>query len=319
MIQELRIVGYRCFANLHVGLKPLTVLIGPNDTGKSTFLRAIETVAGNISLTPDDIFRLRDDVSTGIEIKSTQGGYWSIGHNTFETPHGRDDHAKVDLIPCNLFALPSNGPRLVCDGVSTSKSTPSLNSDGSNLAAIVDYLLRVHLDRFNSFVQCLRRSVPTVSGLAVETPNPNTRRIDITLRGGPSIEPDAMSVGLKYMIFFHALAHHPAPPKILLLEEPENGIHPKRLEEVIGILRGLINGARSDIKPQVILTTHSPFVLDLVDLEKDQVLVFDRDEHGDCRAQPADQERLRVFLDEFLLGEVWYNEGEKGLVKKPKG
>ena len=33
-------------------------------------------------------------------------------------------------------------------------------------------------------------------------------------------------------------------------------------------------------------------------------------------AEPADTERLKVFLDEFMLGEVWYNQGEEGLVAK---
>ena len=40
--------------------------------------------------------------------------------------------------------------------------------------------------------------------------------------------------------------------------------------------------------------------------------------YGSRTAEPADAERLKVFLDEFMLGEVWYNEGEEGLVKKQK-
>ena len=64
------------------------------------------------------------------------------------------------------------------------------------------------------------------------------------------------------------------------------------------------------------LTTHSPFLLDLVDLARVQVLVFRRNEDGSRTAEPADAERLRVFLDEFQLGEVWLNQGEPGLVAK---
>jgi predicted ATP-dependent endonuclease of OLD family len=71
-----------------------------------------------------------------------------------------------------------------------------------------------------------------------------------------------------------------------------------------------------DHAAQIILTTHSPHLLDYVDLTQDQVLVFHRNEDGSRGAQPVDAERLKTFLDEFMLGEVWYNEGEAGLTGK---
>jgi hypothetical protein len=33
-------------------------------------------------------------------------------------------------------------------------------------------------------------------------------------------------------------------------------------------------------------------------------------------ALPVDTERLKLFLDEFMLGEVWLNQEEPGLVEK---
>ena len=77
-----------------------------------------------------------------------------------------------------------------------------------------------------------------------------------------------------------------------------------------------ITQAKHGQPAQVVVSTHSPYLLDLVDMAKDQVLVFRRQEDGSCTAEPADAERLKVFLDEFMLGEVWYNQGEEGLVAK---
>jgi len=65
---------------------------------------------------------------------------------------------------------------------------------------------------------------------------------------------------------------------------------------------------------QVILSTHSPYLLDHVRLPEDQVIVFAREEDGRRTAHEADQARLKTFLDEFMLGEVWFNQGEEGLV-----
>jgi len=116
------------------------------------------------------------------------------------------------------------------------------------------------------------------------------------------------------MLFFVALAYHPTPPKLILLEEPENGVHPRRLADIVRLLREITQGKHGNHAAQIVLTTHSPYLLDFVDLEQDQVLVFRREDDGSRTAEPADRERLKNYLDEFMLGEVWFNEGEAGLV-----
>ena len=90
----------------------------------------------------------------------------------------------------------------------------------------------------------------------------------------------------------------------------------RRLAEIVRLLRDLTTGVNGKQPAQVILSTHSPYLLDSIDLEKDQVLIFRRQEDGSRTAEPVDAERLKAFLDEFMLGEVWYNEGEEGLIKK---
>jgi len=81
------------------------------------------------------------------------------------------------------------------------------------------------------------------------------------------------------------------------------------------LLRSISSGEYCDHAAQVIITTHSPFLLDHVNLDHDQLLIFQREKsiEGARTARPADRERLKVFLDEFMLGEVWLNEGESGL------
>lgn len=98
-----------------------------------------------------------------------------------------------------------------------------------------------------------------------------------------------------------------------LVEGPENGVHPSRLDEVA---QGLRASARGEYGRQVVCVTYSPYLLDHVDLKVDQVLVFQRNNDGSNRVDPVDTERMAGFLDEFRLGEVWSNEGEAGLVRK---
>ena len=71
--------------------------------------------------------------------------------------------------------------------------------------------------------------------------------------------------------------------------------------------------------PQVILSTHSPYLLDHLTLDRHRVLVFSRNSEGGCTAREVDAERLKPFLEEFMLGEVWINQGENELIDEASG
>jgi len=86
---------------------------------------------------------------------------------------------------------------------------------------------------------------------------------------------------------------------------------------VVKLLRGIATGRHAGHAAQVVLTTHSPYLLDHIDLATDQILIFRRNDDGSRTAEPADQSRLKTFLDEFMLGEVWFNQGEEGLLAAP--
>ncbi|MEZ4241329.1 MAG: ATP-binding protein [Myxococcota bacterium] len=125
---------------------------------------------------------------------------------------------------------------------------------------------------------------------------------------------DEGSAGVKLLIYFIVLAWLAEPPGLILVEEPETGLHPQRLAEVMGLLRGLTEGRHAPQPVQVVLTTHSPYLLDSVDPATDQVLVFSRRPDGSCTAAPLDAASLAPFLRDFGLGELWTNEGEARLV-----
>ena len=62
------------------------------------------------------------------------------------------------------------------------------------------------------------------------------------------------------LLGFLALCHVPAPPRLLLIEEPENGVYPKRLGEVVRLLMQFV-AENPNVAPQIVLTTHSPYLL----------------------------------------------------------
>lgn len=187
---------------------------------------------------------------------------------------------------------------------------------GENLSALIDYLLRRDRDRFFSVVRAVSVLVPGLKDIVVSIPDASQRAVEFFLDNDTKLPGDEVSAGVRLILFFVALAHHPSPPRLILVEEPENGIHPKRLRDIIETLRGLTTGKFGGTPTQVVLTTHSPYLLDCVDLQQDQVLVFWRQLNGQRVAEPADATRLSTFLEEFMLGEIWFNQDEDGLVKK---
>jgi predicted ATPase len=88
------------------------------------------------------------------------------------------------------------------------------------------------------------------------------------------------------------------PTPILLVEEPENGLHPARIADVIRVLREIAKDS------QVILATHSPIVVN--ELTADEVSVVTRDpESGTKVTRLKDTPRFDERSKIFELGELW--------------
>jgi predicted ATPase len=313
MLKSVEIKNFRCLQSVEVPLRPLTVLIGANDSGKSAFLAAMLRLGCNVGFSESDYLRLNTDNPIFISGRTDV-------FRVERTPQGGIRYtpgAPAEVtIPASLYYLPSTGVGMAGSGYSDQKGPPEIGSAGENLPALLDYLLRRDRERFFAFVDAMRGLVPGLKEVEIATPDPSKRRVDLVVERGLRLPADQASAGVRLLVFFVALAYHPSPPKLILLEEPENGVHPKRLGDVMRLLREVSQGVHGDHAAQIILTTHSPHLLDYVDLTQDQVLVFHRNEDGSRGAQPVDAERLKTFLDEFMLGEVWYNEGEAGLTGK---
>jgi hypothetical protein len=147
-------------------------------------------------------------------------------------------------------------------------------------------------------------SVGTGKGIYLET------------QSGETVRARHASDGAILFLGLLALAHLPEPPVLLLLEEPENGVYPTRLRQIIGLLKGMVNRTEGVRFPQIILTTHSPYVLSFFQPEEVTLLSRESDRpDAPVRARPlreAPHVKERMGND-FYLGELWYNLSEEEL------
>src|SRR5207249_414893 len=122
------------------------------------------------------------------------------------------------------------------------------------------------------------------------------------------------SDGALLFLAFLALVNLPAPhrPKLVLLEEPEKGVYPKKLEELIQALKKWVAG-NGENAPQIVMATHSPYVLSFFSPE--EVTFLSRAKDGGVRARPLrDAPNIHERMaGGFYLGELWYNLSEQEL------
>jgi predicted ATPase len=133
-------------------------------------------------------------------------------------------------------------------------------------------------------------------------------------RGSQQLVPAAQaSDGVLLVLGYLAILFSPQPPRLILIEEPENGIHPKRLERVMEILRDLIH---QQSHTQVVFTTHSPYAVDL--LKPEEVTLCTKGKDGAVQlTRLADSKSVAEQLSVFTLGEIWTAEGDEDLAREP--
>jgi predicted ATPase len=89
---------------------------------------------------------------------------------------------------------------------------------------------------------------------------------------------------------------------LVTIEEPEKGLHPRRLREMLDQIRRMArNGSR------FILTTHSPVLLDEFRDHPESVLILERDENGTTATQLASRPEWVKELRDVSLGDLWYS------------
>lgn len=185
-----------------------------------------------------------------------------------------------------------------------SKAEVRLAPDGSNLA---EYLLDMRsvpehgIDAFEGLLETLRVILPYARDIEPVMSQMIERQVALRLHEGSFTVPGWMlSTGTLRLIALLALLRHPRPPKLLCIEEVENGLDPRTIHLVVDeLLRAAEEG-----RTQIMVTTHSPYLLDLVPLES--LVLVARDEGEPPRFdRPADHEEVRGWAQTFAPGRLY--------------
>ncbi len=144
--------------------------------------------------------------------------------------------------------------------------------DGSNLPWVIEDLRQGDQDRYKSWIAHLRTALPDiVSVRTIERPDDKHRYLVLGYRGGLEIPSWVASDGTLRLLALTLPAYLKQVEGIYLIEEPENGIHPRAVAAMFQSLSS-VYGA------QILMATHSPVILQEADADK--VLCFARTDEG---------------------------------------
>lgn len=177
--------------------------------------------------------------------------------------------------------------------------TAALRHDGANLPAFLRWIAEHHRRCFDQIVDIIQRVAPFIGGFILEpTPeNPGTIRLGWRHRGRDGyFDASDLSDGTLRFICLATLLLQPKPPKTILIDEPELGLHPHAIGLLAELMRGIPEGH------QVIASTQSVTLVNQLDPE--DVIVVDRT-NGESTFQRLSLDRLRPWLDDYGLGDVW--------------
>ena len=104
---------------------------------------------------------------------------------------------------------------------------------------------------------------------------------------------------LRFMALATLLLQPPKTmPSLIVIDEPELGLHPK----AISLLAGLIKKASENA--QIVLATQSPNLLD--EFDADKVVVIERDEQQRTSVfKQLNSEQLKEWVEEYTTSELW--------------
>ena len=127
---------------------------------------------------------------------------------------------------------------------------------GEELAAFLNTLKQLDERQFRAVERALHMIVPSVTGIEVEVNN--LGEVELRLReGNMPVPASVLSEGTLRALGLLALGGAQEPPALIGFEEPENGIHPRRIALIGEMLR-----TRAEQSTQLVVTTHSPILLD---------------------------------------------------------
>lgn len=192
----------------------------------------------------------QEEIGLNYSILSDRSLASSNGHSWLE-------EVRTELADWRTYYLE---PRMAMRSETSPADVYDIGTHGEDIAPFLYKLKADFPKHFDAVSRALRSIIPSVEGLTVEL---DERRGTLNLlvrQSGVEYSSRVLSEGTLRVLALCAVTVNPWMGSLVALEEPENGVHPRRLELIAQLLLSLADQPGR----QVIVTTHSPLFVDAI-------------------------------------------------------
>ncbi len=265
-------------------------------------------------------FRLKANKELLLYFDDERGGYWtttrkfspnsdwdyittnSIGklESEFKKAEGhRFDYISQYFQSFKIFHFHDTGDTSALKKDSRLEDNLFLREDGSNLAAFLYMLREVHPKYYKFIEHTIRSVAPFFDRFDLQPRLLQEESIRLTWKEKGSDEyfdASNLSDGTLRFIALTTLLLQPNPPAVVIIDEPELGLHPVAIGKLSAMLKS-VSG-----RCQIIVSTQSVNLLD--DFTAEDIIVVDRVD-GQSQFVRLESESLKNWLDGYSIGELW--------------
>jgi predicted ATPase len=181
------------------------------------------------------------------------------------------------------------------------REVDSLDQRGTQIAAFFNTLLATNDAQFRAVSKALHQVIPNLDGIGVERTPEGFVRLVVS-ESGMRASARVVSEGTLRVLALLAITNPIEPVSVVGYEEPENGVHPRRLELVANLLRRAAERGPT----QLLINTHSPILPEYFEGVTPGVLLRCYRESGSTQFERFDpgplfiRDEVEAALDEDL-------------------
>ena len=334
-LRNIKVKGFKSIREMDLDLNPLNVLIGANGSGKSNFLSVFEmlglTSEGRLDMFVgrsggadrvlhfgaahtdkiEILLSLENTEEYRVELYPLSGDVLST-NQTSSSPL-LQNLGQVKKINDSKNMLKHINQFVVYHFNNTSRTAKIkqkcnindchfFNADGSNLAAYLYLLKKKSPKHYRNIVETIQLVAPFFHDFDLK---PTPENADFILLEWQHKEyrgyynADQLSDGTLRFICLTTLLLQPNLPPLILIDEPELGLHPHAISILAGLLR------KAAVHTQVIVATQS--VTFVNQFKTEDIIVVDRKNEESIFSRPDEEEVVRWLEDfeEYGMGDLW--------------
>ena len=187
-------------------------------------------------------------------------------------------------------------------------SSGSMDRTGQGIANTLLKLLLANRESFDELEDRFRQLVPNIKKIVLRGENQPFSLEVVDRYSEHHIPASDISDGTLRILAFLTALYQENTPSIICFEELENGVHPWLLHKMMELLKIVSTEGITGKPVQVLITTHSPVLLNYVEPYQVRAVELDKEGKTQVHKLPIDSLRFQKALEAYdgALGELWF-------------